>query len=72
VAPIFVRCREGQLGTVTCQFEGFQNLYELAKDQLSEYSYFRKEYEPGAWIIIMLVAKVIAMPLYVSVHWYRY
>ncbi len=43
------------------RLEVYEDLYELANDRLSEYSYFSREYRLEVWIIVLLIAEVVIM-----------
>jgi hypothetical protein len=47
-----------RLRAIDDQVEVFEDLYELANDRLSEFSYYRGEYKLEVWIIVILVAEV--------------
>jgi hypothetical protein len=43
------------------KLEVYEDLYELANDRLSEFTYFIREYRLELWIIILLLAEVALM-----------
>lgn len=43
------------------KLEVYEDLYELANDRLSEFTYFLREYRLEAWIIVLLLAEVVLM-----------
>jgi hypothetical protein len=50
-----------RLGWLDDRLEVCENLYELANDRLSEFSYFHREFRLELWIIVLLVAEVVIM-----------
>jgi hypothetical protein len=52
-----------RLGWLDDRIEVYEDLYELANDRLSEYSYFSREYRLELWIIVLLIAEVVIMGL---------
>jgi hypothetical protein len=50
-----------RLRAIDDQVEIFEDIYELANDRLSEYSYYRGEYRLEVWIIVILVAEVVLL-----------
>ncbi len=52
-----------RLGWVDDRLEVFENLYELANDRLTEFTYFNREFRLELWIIVLLVMEVIIMGL---------
>jgi hypothetical protein len=50
-----------RLGWLDDRLEVCENLYELANDRLSEFSYSDREFRLELWIIVLLVAEVIIM-----------
>ena len=52
-----------RLGWLDDRIEVCEDLYELANDRLSEFSYFDREYRLELWIIVLLVAEVIIMSI---------
>ncbi len=50
-----------RLGWLDDKIEVAEDLYELANDRLSEFSYFYREFRLEVWIIVLLVAEVIIM-----------
>lgn len=52
-----------RLGWLNDKLEVAEDLYELANDRLTEFSYFHREYRLELWIIVLLVAEVVIMTL---------
>ena len=50
-----------RLGHVDDRLEVFEDLYELANDRLSEFSYFAREFRLELWIVLLLLAELIVM-----------
>ena len=50
-----------RLGWLDDRLEVYEDLYELANDRLSEFSYFSREYRVELWIIVLLIAEVVIM-----------
>jgi hypothetical protein len=50
-----------RLGHVDDRLEVFEDLYELANDRLSEFSYFSREFSLELWIVLLLLAELIVM-----------
>ena len=50
-----------RLGWLDDRIEVYEDLYELANDRLSEFSYFNREYRLELWIILLLIAEVVIM-----------
>ncbi len=50
-----------RLGWLDDRLEVYEDLYELANDRLSEFSYFSREYRLEVWIIVLLIAEVVIM-----------
>ncbi|HEV2971432.1 MAG TPA: hypothetical protein VGY55_15765 [Pirellulales bacterium] len=52
-----------RLGWLDDRIEVCEDLYELANDRLSEFSYFHREFRLEFWIIVLLVAEVVIMSI---------
>jgi len=52
---------EDRLENVDDQIEVFEDTYELANDRISEFSFFRREWELEMWIIFLLILEVVYM-----------
>jgi hypothetical protein len=52
---------ENRLEAVEDRLEVFSDLYELANDRLSEFSFFWREYTLEVWILAMLVLEVVLL-----------
>jgi len=52
---------ENRLEAVEDRLEIFSDLYELANDRLSEFSFFWREYTLEVWILAMLVLEVVLL-----------
>ena len=50
-----------RLAAVDDKLEVYEDLYELANDRLSEFSYFRSECRLEVWIIVILVLEILVM-----------
>ena len=50
-----------RLGWLDDRIEVCEDLYELANDRLSEFTYFHREFRLELWIIVLLVAEVVIM-----------
>ena len=50
-----------RLGSVDDRLEVYEDLYELANDRLSEFSYFYREFRVEIWIVVLLAAELIVM-----------
>lgn len=50
-----------RLGWLDDRLEVCEDLYELANDRLSEFTYFHREFRLELWIVVLLVAEVIIM-----------
>jgi hypothetical protein len=50
-----------RLGWLDDRLEVCEDLYELANDRLSEFTYFNREFRLELWIIVLLVAEVVIM-----------
>src|SRR5260221_7082389 len=50
-----------RLGSLDDRLEVCEDLYELANDRLSEFTYFHREFRLELWIIVLLVAEVVVM-----------
>jgi hypothetical protein len=50
-----------RLGWLDDRLEVCEDLYELANDRLSEFTYFNREFRLEFWIIVLLVAEVVIM-----------
>jgi hypothetical protein len=61
-----------RLGWLDDRIEFCEDLYELANDRLSEFSYFNREYRLEFWIIVLLLSEVVIMSFELWVtyrHW---
>jgi hypothetical protein len=52
-----------RLGWLDDRIEVCEDLYELANDRLSEFTYFNREFRLEFWIIVLLVAEVVIMSI---------
>lgn len=59
-----------RLKNVDDRLEVFENLYELANDRLSEFTYFRREYRLEVWIIVLLLAEALLILGDLGLSWY--
>jgi hypothetical protein len=50
-----------RLGWLDDRLEVAEDLYELANDRLSEYTYFHREFRLELWIVVLLLAEVAIM-----------
>jgi hypothetical protein len=50
-----------RLGWLDDKLEVAEDLYELANDRLSEFTYFHREFRLELWIVVLLLAEVIIM-----------
>jgi hypothetical protein len=50
-----------RLAAVETRIEAMMNLYQVANDRLSAYSYFRREWWLEVWIILVIVVELVAI-----------
>jgi hypothetical protein len=60
---------QNRIRAVDDGLEVLEDLYELANDRLSEFTYYWKEHRLEIWIVVLLVAEVVLLLLEIGLHW---